>query len=456
MNKEHLRLPPLGAPAGGTDLNAGLRNVLSYLTRHLEIDRSVLYLYSGITNMLSAELIYEDGSIFAGDEEIYVTPQSRDERVRSVITRINRRKGYFIYIPLQLEKEVYGLLAIDRSRSRKRFNAGETAFINQIANLIKIGIYQNLVLAGKEKEIRQQALLMEVSRILNKKDIRTILEYISQILIRYGKFDRVRIYIQKESGVYMRAVSHSIFHWGEYTENRFYPLDFFSQRNLSSIYAIVRLEDEERPLGFIEVDNIISQTALEEGQVNFLKIISNQMTIALKNKFLIEELKKISYTDPLTGVYNYRYLMEYLEKERSRSKRFRMTFSILLLDIDDFKRINDRFGHLKGDEVLRIFLGSIRRTIRDIDVLSRYGGDEFILVAPNTDKKNATLLGNKLLKSSPMVELGKRRIKIRFSLGVAAYPDDGEDLTELIKKADSRLYLAKQQGKNRVCAKDRV
>ncbi|MDD5065622.1 MAG: sensor domain-containing diguanylate cyclase [bacterium] len=451
MNKVHHFPPSLWSGTQVMDLDLGLKNVLVYLTRNLEIDRSVIYLYSPRTNMLSAELIYVDKDIFTGDEEIYISPQSNDERVKAVITKKNRMKGCYIYIPLQLEDEIYGLMAIDRSLSRKSFNSQEIDFINQIANLIKIGIYQNLILTSKENQIRQQNLLMEVSSILNKKDIRTILEYISQILIRYGKFDRVRIYIQKKPGLYMCAVSHSIFHWGEYTENKLYRLNFFKEKNISDIYSIVRLEDEERPLGFIEVDNIISQIRLEESQINFLKIISNQMTIALKNKFLIEELKRISNTDPLTGVYNYRYLIEYLEKEKSRAKRFNLKFSILLLDIDDFKAINDRFGHLKGDEVLLTFLQTIKATIRDIDVLSRYGGDEFILVAPNTDKKSALLLGNKLLKVSPVVNLKEKKLKIKFSLGIATFPDDTADLTELIKMADKRLYLAKQQGKNQVC-----
>lgn len=433
------------------DLDLGLKNVLFYLGQNVDINRAVIYIYNEKSDILYSELVYVNGSILLGDDEISLAPRSRDRRVRVLLDRKSIIGDYYLSLPLVLENRIYGLLTVDRSLAKTRFTRKELHFIKQVAHLIKTGIYQNTILASRDNRIRQLNILLEVSMILNRRSRRMILKFIGLILVKYGKFDRVRLYVREKSGVFILAVSESIIAKSREPDGKKYDIGFFSSRDASDIYHIIRMESEEGALGFIEVDNIISQTKIDESQINFLRIIGNQLAIALNNILLLEKLKKTSITDPLTEVYNYRYLVEYLKSEASRARRFGLSFSLLIIDIDNFKTINDRYGHLAGDSVLRAFVKNIKKQIRDIDVLSRYGGDEFILVAPGTDRKNALLLGQKLLASPPVVLSGKKRIGVRCSIGLATFNDDTRDITRLIRMADRRLYLAKKRGRHQVC-----
>jgi diguanylate cyclase (GGDEF)-like protein len=430
------------------DLDLGLKNVLLYLSQNIDINRAIIYLYNEKSNTLYSELVYMNGSILMGDEEIFLSEHNRDRRVRMVLEKKTLVSDCYITIPLIHENKVYGLFMVDRSLSKTRFNKKEIAFIKQIANLIKTGIYQNSILVSRDTRIRQLNVLLEVSTILHRKSRSKILRFIGLTLIKFGKFDRVRLYIQDKPGQFIRVVSESIFTRSGERSHRTYGLQFFSGRITSDIFHIMRMDSNDGPVGFIEVDNIISQTRIDEAQVNFLNIIANQLAISLSNIFLMEKLKRISNTDPLTGAYNYRYLIEHLQKEASRSSRFKQTFSVLMFDIDSFKQINDRYGHLAGDEVLRSLVQTIRKQTRDIDMLSRYGGDEFILVASSTDRINATILANKLIDGAPELHMGKDLVKVKFSIGIATYPEDTNDITKLIKTADKRLYQAKKQGKH--------
>ena len=166
----------------------------------------------------------------------------------------------------------------------------------------------------------------------------------------------------------------------------------------------------------------------------------------------ITEDIKLSTTDPLTGLYNRRFLNEFLVKEIARSKRLNKTFSIVIFDIDDFKRMNDRFGHVCGDQVLQSISQLIMREIRNLDVIGRYGGDEFIIILPETDRENAAVLIERLRGSIERhdIVLPASTLHITASFGVAIFPDHGTSLDDLLVAADERLYTAKNLGKNRV------
>lgn len=166
----------------------------------------------------------------------------------------------------------------------------------------------------------------------------------------------------------------------------------------------------------------------------------------------ITEDIRLSTTDPLTGLYNRRFLNEFLIKEVARSRRLDKKFSIVLFDIDDFKRINDRFGHACGDQVLQSLAQLMMGKIRNLDVIGRYGGDEFIIILPETNGENAASLIERLrgIVEKYDIVLSASALHITASFGVATFPDDGMSLDDLLVAADERLYSAKSQGKNRV------
>jgi diguanylate cyclase (GGDEF)-like protein len=159
------------------------------------------------------------------------------------------------------------------------------------------------------------------------------------------------------------------------------------------------------------------------------------------------EMKEI-YRDELTDCYNRRYLHHWIENEIKRAKRFDTKFSLILLDIDDFRRINNSFGHLEGDRVLVKFAEFLRSNIREVDSIVRYGGDEFVVLLPNSDAEGALELGQRIINKLNSTEL--RSHTIHCSIGISVFPDDATKGEGLFAHADDLMYQAKQQGKNRL------
>ena len=169
-----------------------------------------------------------------------------------------------------------------------------------------------------------------------------------------------------------------------------------------------------------------------------------------------EEIKILSITDPMTGAYNHRHLARHLPAEIKRARRFKHALSLVLCDIDYFKKINDTFGHHIGDQVLKEFVKCIKGSIRDIDWMVRYGGEEFIIVVPETDVKGACILAERLRKviSQKVIKVNKNEIHITTSFGVTGFvadtPDEKISFEAMINQADKYLLRAKQYGRNRI------
>jgi diguanylate cyclase (GGDEF)-like protein len=156
----------------------------------------------------------------------------------------------------------------------------------------------------------------------------------------------------------------------------------------------------------------------------------------------------MSRTDPLTGLSNRRDMMERLEAESSRFERYGVPFSVLIFDLDDFKLVNDRFGHGSGDRVLRNVASVFRRELRQSDCCSRWGGEEFLILCPGTDLGGATSVGEKCRTAiaDARVELREGEVSVTASGGVCAMKP-GYDVDGLIRRADEALYRAKAAGK---------
>lgn len=159
-----------------------------------------------------------------------------------------------------------------------------------------------------------------------------------------------------------------------------------------------------------------------------------------------ELYRELAITDGLTGVYNHRHLHEVLPREIERAKRYSQPFSLLMIDIDDFKKFNDTQGHLAGDKLLSSLGRLLVAATRNADIIFRYGGEEFMVLLPQVGKKGGVEAAKRLLA------LIEQQLPIRVSIGVASFPEDGtNNKDELIHKADTAMYKAKQLGKNRIC-----
>lgn len=179
-----------------------------------------------------------------------------------------------------------------------------------------------------------------------------------------------------------------------------------------------------------------------------------QASVAVENVLLHKEAQRLSITDGLTGVWNRRYLQLTLTKEIERAQRFGRPLSVLLMDIDHFKLVNDAHGHQVGDEVLVELTRRTMSTIRgQIDSLARYGGEEFIVVLPETPSDGAKVVADKILaviRHRPFVEDADTGVPLTVSIGVAAFPEDGSTADELVRAADLAMYRAKEAGRDRV------
>ncbi|MGH2683141.1 MAG: diguanylate cyclase [Actinomycetota bacterium] len=179
-----------------------------------------------------------------------------------------------------------------------------------------------------------------------------------------------------------------------------------------------------------------------------------QASVAIENVLLHQEAQRLSITDGLTGVWNRRYLSLTLAKEIERAQRFQRPLSILMVDIDRFKDVNDAHGHLRGDEVLVELSRRMMSRIRgEIDTLARFGGEEFIIVLPETPREGARVVADKLrraVRGKPFVSDVGSEVRLTVSIGVAVYPEDGTGPEELMQAADVAMYKAKRRGRDRV------
>jgi diguanylate cyclase (GGDEF)-like protein len=221
------------------------------------------------------------------------------------------------------------------------------------------------------------------------------------------------------------------------------------------------LKNRERLVGVLNLADKRDDSSFTEADLNLVQSFANQAVLMIDRTAVLEragQLEKLSVTDPLTGLYNRRFLETRLEEERSRSQRQVQSFSVILADLDNFKLYNDICGHLAGDKALRKAAVLMRRSAREMDLVVRYGGEEFCLILPNTGKKESLFVAERLRRSIESdIFPGETNLplgRLTVSLGVAAYPEDGDAIHDLLHAADLALYRAKDLGRNRTVLYD--
>jgi len=216
---------------------------------------------------------------------------------------------------------------------------------------------------------------------------------------------------------------------------------------LKSVIA-VPLMVKDKKAGMIVVTHVV-EDALNEEFLRLLEIISGNISIALENTWLYEKMHDLATIDAVTGVYNRSYFNQVVEEELIKAMN-RNSMTIVMADLDYFKSVNDNYGHLFGDRVLKEVAQIMQSNIRGGDILARYGGEEFAIILPKADSEQACAVIERLrLKiADTAIEDKKNSIYTTVSFGVAAYPEDGASVRKIIQKADQALYQAKQDGRN--------
>jgi diguanylate cyclase (GGDEF)-like protein len=193
-----------------------------------------------------------------------------------------------------------------------------------------------------------------------------------------------------------------------------------------------------------------SSDAFAPADVNALESVSDICATAIQNARYFDRVRQLAYLDGVTGIFNRRYFEMRITEEIARSVRHSLTFSVIMVDIDYFKELNDEFGHLLGDEVLRQVSGILTQQLRKSDVPSRYGGEEFAIIALETDLESALTVADKLRRVVESWHFPGVARPVTISAGVAEFPAQGGTRDDLVKSADEALYAAKQTGRNRV------
>jgi diguanylate cyclase (GGDEF)-like protein len=232
-----------------------------------------------------------------------------------------------------------------------------------------------------------------------------------------------------------------------------------TRRGISGILKKIGVGPETEPvrLPLTFEDNLLGilwvwGKGLSRADLPIMSIFAKQIGVSLERARLFQEVQSLALTDPLTGLQNRRSLFELGRVEFARAKRMKRPFCCMMLDLDYFKRVNDEYGHLIGDQVLQEFARRCARSVREVDLVGRYGGEELIILLPETDRRTSIQVAERLrttIAATPIRVFG-REILATVSIGVATQDENTMDLETLIARADQAMYMAKHKGRNRV------
>ncbi|HRZ14186.1 MAG TPA: diguanylate cyclase [Candidatus Omnitrophota bacterium] len=217
-------------------------------------------------------------------------------------------------------------------------------------------------------------------------------------------------------------------------------------------FVSLPLKIDTQVIGVMSVtDKLASAGIFTETDLRYLSLLAHQTVAQIENIRLCETLGSLAITDSLTGVFNHRYFQEQLAVEVMRAQRYKHSLSLMMFDVDHFKSYNDRFGHLEGDRVLKHVAWVMRDNVRQVDIVCRYGGDEFVVILPYTDVKGTFTVAEKIRKTVEKQDFftreGQKKVPLSLSCGIATF-HSGLSKDELISHVDQALYKAKAEGKN--------
>ena len=389
-------------------------------------------------------------------------------------------------IPLMMRTNVIGFLAIGNKENGESFTDYEMMFLQQIAEHAAVCINTSHFALKRKKEkeeldrtLHNLSLLYNIGRAMTYiSDLKSLLEYILNQAIQITGAEKgsimlydieknlltIRVLAGLKDRAYQKKVNNNevecksfrpgegiagrVFQTGrpivvdEARENSmFIDPDTSYVRNIACIPMLVYSD----VIGVINVTNKLDNSGFSDVDMELLKAVTDQAAVAINKA----QLWEMAVTDSLTGLFVRRYFMAKFQEELHRAERYKKLLSVVMVDLDHFKKVNDTYGHTDGDRALNMVARFLQNNLRDIDIIGRYGGEEFVILLPEADKEEAYLVSERLRKQ--LAELKDEDLpQMTISLGIASYPDDGANVELLIRKADTAMYEAKQAGRNKV------
>jgi len=407
------------------------------------------------------------GQILRTRKAIVVPALAQYKNVNPVT--LQKGRAALIGVPLIAREKMIGILYVN-SFSPREFAKSEIDYLSILGNQAAVALDNTLLYSKISREAKETAILYEVSQsLISSLDFEQLLNNILRRLKETFGYLTLEIFLVDEDKqeLYARSSTkpserltkmkikigrNGITGYVAATRKMYYCPDVRKDP-----YYVLGVEDVRSEVCFplLIGESLIGVLNIESREVdgftpeaiNLLSILSAHIAIALENARLYEETKRLSLTDPLTSLPNRRNFNMFIAAEIRRAVRYHRPFSILMIDFDDFKKYNDRFGHPAGDTILQNFSQLMKETIRDVDFLGRYGGDEFIAVLPETDTSFALEVADRIRNKIAAQDV---ELKITVSIGIASFPEDISDRKGLIELADQACYDAKQSGGNTV------
>jgi diguanylate cyclase (GGDEF)-like protein len=375
--------------------------------------------------------------------------------------------------PLLHESHVTGLVVL-LSKGETLFDDDHLQLLQILSDQAAVALENARLLSGRDELVHELGGLLDISEAAGAaSDERELATLLATRVRRAIEFDGARVSRWEEGSTFLRLLGRD----GRDTDQEFVeladaPLRWFALRDgRLSILQVDALDDTQeshelrargvrtlilmplttggKTIGLVELVALHQPRALSESQLNALEAMARLTATGLERVRLFEQLRSAADTDLVAGVHNHRYLQERLRQEVARGARSHSPLAVLMMDLDKFKQVNDRHGHADGDRVLHNVGAAIMGQLRASDVVARYGGDEFVVVMPDTSAEQAQLVAQRVVSAvlERRHELSDgSQVTVGISAGLALYPEDGRTTAQLLASADAAMYEAKRGG----------
>ena len=399
---------------------------------------------------------------------VYVPDVTKDPRYLPC----SEKTASELAIPLMVRDEVLGVLDC-QSENLDHFDS-ETIDLLTIFSTQASMALQSARLYSLERRRASQleainAIAQQTTAVLDAKEL---LSKVCMLIQNAFQVSHVSVLLKDDDDLVLRAhhgvltpripeggrLSASAGLWGRALETGKTTLENDVKKNSECINFYVEtsarmcipLVSFGQTLGVLTLDSA-QAGAFNCSDIQSLESVADICATAIQNANYVERVKQLAYLDGLTGIFNRRFFELRIAEELERARRFNTGMAVIMVDIDQFKRLNDEFGHLLGDEVLRQVSSIFHQQLRKIDVVCRYGGEEFAILLAQTNQQHALGVAEKLRRMVETWQFPGVPRPVTISAGTATSPDHGTTRDELVKAADLGLYAAKQAGRNRVC-----
>ncbi len=377
-------------------------------------------------------------------------------------------------LPLKVGRKMIGVLDIECDELNA-FNSNTIRILELIADCLSVALHNAHLYEQAKDNAKELTVSFTIAKsLISTLELDDVLDTILKVIRNTFGYANIAILLIKGKELYVKAAhgytsgiykkvrlkigEQGICGHVAWTGELHYAPDvskvpfYHMLKKSTKSEAAVPLKIKGEVIGVLDIESD-KLAAFTEKDLHMFSVFASQAAIAIENARLYDQTKELSLTDALTTIANRRHFNLMLDNELKKARGYSRQLSLAMIDLDDFKSFNDRFGHVAGDKMLIHIVDTLKRNLRDTDFVARYGGEEFVVIFPETSHPLALKVSERLrfaVEGKQLTKKGRDRKRMTISIGVATYPSNAETQVELIQIADRALYRAKRLGKNRV------